>query len=163
MNDLIISFDKKQLKLSLVILICSMSVIFLFILFFKHIAIIKLLFNVIFICSVLGISFGIYMVYMDGPIAVLNKEGIWLFTYGFIPWGNIKEVKRIVISEPNLSMVAISFKDAKLAFKNFNMIGKISFFWSKIFYKNHIFFSKDPYSNNLIIEYSKEFMSKNNI
>lgn len=126
--------------------ICLKSIVFILTIFF-----------------VIGFIFAIYLKYNKKPLAVLNSDGINFRYYGFIDWNNIKSVN--LMHYPlsiNSNVIEIWPKDLYV-FSNSKMsfIGKIGFFWSKIFNYCPIILSNIDKSGIDIINFAQRYLDKN--
>jgi len=152
---LVVGIDKKHIFLGLIIVPIMIAIMLALLFFISRVNIVSisscysnlfLLFFIFFTRITLYVligAFSIIAVYLpflliyNGPLAILDLNGIWIKNYNFIPWKNIKE---FVLYSPygTAENIGIYVKDTALLFKQSSLSGKMSILSAKLFGNYHI-------------------------
>ncbi|MCK5633262.1 hypothetical protein KAH94_05900 [bacterium] len=164
--ELIVHFDKRNYLSALVIMptmiLLMMIGLFVFLqanitfpgLFFLNILIPFFVKAFLYVCIGLFLLLLIYAPFFlkyKGPAAILDKNGIWIKHYNFIPWENIEEFTSYSVVEAT-EFIGIQVKDVGKLSKQSSWDGKLRIFWTKFSGNYHITLSNlDTQYEDIII------------
>lgn len=110
------------------------------------------------IVFILGIIFVIPLLISKRPIAILDKNGIWVKHFAFIPWNDIDKFTSYLMSGSNAEVIGINVKNPKVLSKKSGLGGKMGIFWAKIFNNYHITISSVDKTNEEILCFAKQYI-----
>ncbi|MCK4650989.1 hypothetical protein KAT08_02315 [Candidatus Babeliales bacterium] len=171
--QLVIHFEKKNSFLALIVMsvmIIVMTVgLFYFsrsnIIFFPGVSFLSFLISFV-IKAVLyfgiglftfGIIYGLFSMQYKGPAAILDRNGIWIKHYNFIPWKNIEEFTSYPMFG-TVEGIGIKVKDVEVLSKQSDWSGKLGIFWAKLFGNYHITLSNIDIKNEDIISFVRLYI-----
>lgn len=86
-----------------------------------------------------GFIFSLLFIDTNTPVAILDKDGIWVNHYGFIPWIEIDFVLPYYIGSKNtIGGFGIMVKDPTIFLGKADKQGRVGLFWAKLFGYFHI-------------------------
>ena len=91
----------------------------------------KIMFSFGIVLFFLGLIFGVYSFFDKRPAVILDKKGIWIRYYNFIPWEDIIDFDLLVLS------IGINVENPIRLSKKSDLRGKMGIFWSKLFNYHH--------------------------
>ncbi len=94
----------------------------------------------------------------DDPVAILNKDGIWLPRFGLIPWKEITEFGPYLVPRTPMEVIAIRVIDNKKISKQSSIAGKLDFFWAKLMGYAPIRIVGIALKNEEVISFAKQFL-----
>lgn len=94
------------------------------------------------------------------PVAIINKDGIWINQFGLIPWHNISDIRSCCYRESPYSTLSIHVHDLKKLSSNAPFLGKCAVFWGKLFRYNPVIIGELALPTETIVEFAKQFMVK---
>ena len=77
-----------------------------------------------------------YLLQSKIPDLIIDKAGIRIKVFNFIPWDNIEDVFP-VYGPSTLSCIAIKLKNKKLAYKEADILGKVGIFNNSLVTKKY--------------------------
>jgi hypothetical protein len=92
------------------------------------------------------------------PIAIINKDGIWIKTCGIIPWSNIEAVTMLTVGEIP-QMVEIKLKNSKGLFWQSDLEGKLDIAVAKFLGCSPICLDNIDLDNNYVIWFANQFLN----
>lgn len=179
-EEIIIPFDKESIKflifimfLPLILLVSMFSFFYLIvnfrIPFFLKFYIIPFI-NFLLISLILLFLIEIVQLYFymndPVPLAIINKEGVFIKGYGFIAWENIKEFKLYSTKRnPDFKLIGIKVKSIFSLLRTASLGGKIGIVSSIIFgyypisLSYPIFLSNSSINNENIVNFAKKYIN----
>ena len=168
-QELTVPFNKESAKTGLAVCFFAILALFFFLLLSPGLKNIFGHYITLFIQSilVLGISLfliglisAIFLIKKVEPLARLNKDGIWVQYFGFIPWHQIDEFKEYSYKDSPIIAIGIRVKDLKALSKQASLGGKMGVFWSKIFGYPPIQLTSLAIDNEQIISFAQRFLDQ---
>ncbi len=105
-----------------------------------------------------GTIFGLYSFFYKAPVAILNKDGIWIKYYCFVSWEDVKEINLYsMVTAGAMAAVGINVRDRELLFRKSRLGGKIGLFWAKLFGYYHIIISNTDISGEEILFFARKY------
>ncbi|MBI2774946.1 hypothetical protein HYX58_02980 [Candidatus Dependentiae bacterium] len=167
-SELVVNFDYKNIQQ--VRMIIPVMVVLWFLvdsiqepcLSFLPIIVIKFVIISCLVLLSLGSIYYFVLTRKNEPAAVLNNDGIWIIHHGFISWENISDICMHQALGAPLPIVAVNVRDPKAISAQSSFGGKCVLFWSKLFGYPHIFLANIDIENELVISFSKRYITSKN-
>ena len=107
-------------------------------------------------------TYGLYIVKAKGPTVIIDKNGIWIKYYNFIPWNNIEECNPYIMFGTTEG-IGLRIKNIQEAIENAERSGKLGLFWAKLFKRYYqITLSNLDISNDEILHFTKQYVDSSN-
>lgn len=162
-QELKVGFDKKTISMGLFYMAPFMMFVFGF-LFYQSLNLYGIIgFIVQTVIMFFIIIFSIVMIhslilyYTNAPAVIINKDGIDLRYYGFIPWNEVAQLERYRYKDSPMESIAINVNNLTKLKKQSTLSGKIGIFWSQRFNTPHISLANLDLPNDEILIFAHRF------
>ncbi len=108
-----------------------------------------------FIMFLLAVTVPFWVPKEDDPVAILNKDGLWHYRFGFIPWNDVSYFGL----SGKLSTISVRVKDNEKISKQASFTGKFDFFWAKLFGHPPIRIVCIVMDKDYVVSFAKQFLN----